>query len=199
MTAATMQPQLLPARQLVVVDAGVHHSNRGYPLVVHNPKGKLWRDHNIIKLPVVGGLIHKMNIEIFFRVFSIVYSGSGNNIEVLQIAAEACGNAHMERQVKEITIPRMLKEGAGLIDAIEASEVFTDTAITTSERRFRHRFVKTQPSRSRPTTKKKQNTKFQSILQTIDVMTALFILVVMTALIVFPRKVRFMRPPAPGM
>jgi len=93
-------------------------------------KGKLQRDKMILSLPVIGSLIHKMSIEIFFRVFSIIYSGAGNNIEVLQISAEACGNKYMEKQVKDITIPRMLKEGAGLIDSIKASNVFTETVIS---------------------------------------------------------------------
>ncbi len=163
------------------------------------PKGRLWRDRNIIKIPIVGGLIHKMNIEIFFRVFSIVYSGSGNNIEVLQIAAEACGNAHMEKQIKEVTIPRMLKEGAGLIDAVEASEVFTDTAITRLNAGSATGSVKNAAFQIASYYEKETKYKFQSILQTIDVFTALFILVVMTALIVVSSESAFMRPPAPGM
>ena len=36
----------------------------------------------------------------------------------------------MEKQIKEVAIKKMLKEGAGLIDAMKATGVFTDTAIS---------------------------------------------------------------------
>lgn len=36
----------------------------------------------------------------------------------------------MEKQIKEVAIKMMLKEGAGLIQSLEATGVFTDTAIS---------------------------------------------------------------------
>jgi len=97
---------------------------------VRTPGGRLWLDRNIIRLPVIGDLLHKTSIEIFSRVFFTLYSGSGQNIEVIRIAAEACRNKYMEKQIKEVAIKKMLKEGAGLIDAMKATGVFTDTAIS---------------------------------------------------------------------
>lgn len=94
------------------------------------PKGKIWRDQRIIKLPIIGHLIHKSSIEIYFRVFSIVYGGASDNIETIKTAAEACRNAWMEDRIKRITVPMMLKDGAGLVEAMTASEVFTRTALT---------------------------------------------------------------------
>nr|MDK2851456.1 type pilus assembly protein PilC [Candidatus Cloacimonadota bacterium] len=41
------------------------------------PKGKIWRDKRIVKIPIVGHLIHKSSIEIYFRVFGTIYGGSG--------------------------------------------------------------------------------------------------------------------------
>lgn len=94
------------------------------------PKGRIWRDKHIINLPIVGHLIHKSSIEIYFRVFGTIYSGAGDNIETIRTAAEACRNSYMEKQIKTITIPLMLKEGEGFVQAMEASGVFTKTAIT---------------------------------------------------------------------
>lgn len=94
------------------------------------PKGRVWRDRNMIKLPVIGHLIHKSSIEIYFRVFGTIYSGAGDNIETIRTAAEACRNTYMEQRIKTITIPLMLKEGEGFVQAMEASGVFTKTAIT---------------------------------------------------------------------
>lgn len=101
----------------------------GLFFMVRNPKGKLLFDKYIIRMPVMGDLLHKTSIEIFSRVFYTLYSGSGQNIEVIRVAAEACRNTYMEKQIKEQAIKRMLKEGAGLIEGLEAAGVFTKTAI----------------------------------------------------------------------
>ncbi|HDT12278.1 MAG TPA: type II secretion system F family protein [Candidatus Marinimicrobia bacterium] len=94
------------------------------------PKGKYYKDKFIIKVPVIGELIHKTSIEIFARVFYSLYSGSGENVKVIQVAAEACRNTYMEKQIKEVAIPMMLGEGKGIVEAMEGSKVFTQTAIS---------------------------------------------------------------------
>jgi type IV pilus assembly protein PilC len=94
------------------------------------PAGKIWKDKHIIKMPMIGHLIHKSSIEIFFRVFGTIYSGAGDNIETIKTAAEACRNAYMEKQIKTITIPLMLKDGEGFVPAMEAAGVFTRTSLT---------------------------------------------------------------------
>lgn len=94
------------------------------------PKGRIWRDRNLVKIPVLGPLIHKMSIEIYFRVFGTIYSGAGDNIETIRMAAEACRNAWMEDQIKRITIPLMLREGEAFVPAMEAAGVFTPSTIT---------------------------------------------------------------------
>jgi hypothetical protein len=54
----------------------------------------------------------------------------GENIDVIRMAAEACGNKFMEHQIKTIAIPMMLERGKGLTEAFEATGVFTKTAIS---------------------------------------------------------------------
>lgn len=97
---------------------------------VRTPNGKLMLDKYIIRLPIIGDLLHKTSIEIFARVFYTLYSGSGQNIEVIKVAAEACRNSYMEKQVKEVAIKMMLKDGAGLVESIDATGVFTNTALS---------------------------------------------------------------------
>jgi type IV pilus assembly protein PilC len=94
------------------------------------PKGRIWRDAHIVKLPVVGHLIHKSAIEVYFRVFGTIYAGAGDNIETIKTAAEACRNAWMEDRIKRITIPLMLSEGEALVPSMEASGVFNRTTLT---------------------------------------------------------------------
>ena len=71
-----------------------------------------------------------MSIEVYFRVFSVVYAGAGDNIETIATAAEACRNAWMEDRIKKVTIPRMLKDGEAFVPAMAAAGVFTRTALT---------------------------------------------------------------------
>lgn len=94
------------------------------------PKGRVWRDQHIIKLPLIGHLIHKSSIEIYFRVFGTIYAGAGDNIETIRTAAEACRNAWMEQQIKTVTIPMMLRDGEAFVPAMEAAGVFTKTTLT---------------------------------------------------------------------
>ncbi len=92
-------------------------------------KGKFFFHKNLIRLPVIGSLLHKLNIEIFCRVFGVLYSGSGENISVIRIAAEASNNTYMEHQIKTITIPMMVGQGEDLVKSMEASGVFTSMAL----------------------------------------------------------------------
>jgi len=92
---------------------------------VKSKKGLFIIHRYLIRMPVLGSLLHKLNIEIFCRVFAVLYSGSGDNIPVIRIAAEACGNKYMESQIKTVTIPMMVAQGAELVKAMEASQVFT--------------------------------------------------------------------------
>ncbi|MGH7454418.1 MAG: type II secretion system F family protein, partial [bacterium] len=75
----------------------------------------------MISIPVVGNMIYKTSIEVFARVFHALYSGSGENIEVIKIASEACRNLYIEKKVKEAVIPAMLREGRSLSDSMEGS------------------------------------------------------------------------------
>ncbi|MBN2279757.1 MAG: type II secretion system F family protein [Candidatus Marinimicrobia bacterium] len=93
-------------------------------------KGKIFFAKMKFKYPVIGRLIHNNAIEVFARVFQSLYSGAGANITVIRIASEASSNYYMERQIKDIAIPMMLKEGRGLVESFVATNVFTPTAIS---------------------------------------------------------------------
>lgn len=101
----------------------------GFIAFARSKKGTFWLHKNLIKIPVIGSLLHKLNIEIFCRVFSVLYSGSGDNISVIKIAAEACGNSYMEHQIRTVTVPMMVAQGADLVRSMEASGVFTQMSL----------------------------------------------------------------------
>jgi type IV pilus assembly protein PilC len=102
----------------------------GFAAWARTAQGKFYLHKYMIKVPVIGKLLHKINIEIFCRVFAILYSGAGDNLRVLRVAAEACGNKYMEYRIRNVTIPMMTAQGASLVDALKASGVFTSMAIT---------------------------------------------------------------------
>ena len=93
-------------------------------------KGKYYLDCFILKIPVLGTLLHKTSIEIFCRVFSSIYSGSGENISVIRIAAEACRNTYIEQKIKDIAIPQMLKKGKGFVESLAETGVFPNNALS---------------------------------------------------------------------
>ncbi len=97
----------------------------GIVAFVRSKQGVFWLHKYLIRIPSIGLLLHKLNIEIFCRVFAVLYSGSGDNINVIKVAAEACGNRYMEFQIKTITIPMMVAQGAELVHAMETAGVFT--------------------------------------------------------------------------
>lgn len=102
----------------------------GLIIYTRTEKGHLWKDKMVIRIPVIGELLHKTSIEIFARVFHSLYSGSGENIEVIRIASEACRNSYINHQMTTVGIPLMLGEGKGIVEAMEATGVFPRTALS---------------------------------------------------------------------
>ena len=177
---------LLPALVLPLV---------GLALFLRTEKGRYLKDRYIIKIPVIGSLLHKTSIEIFSRVFYVLYSGSGENITVIRVAAEACRNSYMERQIKEVAIPQMLKEGKGLVESLEATGVFTQTAIA--------RFRSGQESGALRSTalqlasyyEQETGYRLKNVIELINVLIALVIMVVMTALTLVSSETATITPP----
>jgi type IV pilus assembly protein PilC len=96
---------------------------------LRSEKGRLLWHRLMISLPLAGSLFYKTSIEIFARFFHALYSGAGENIEVLKLAAESCNNVYLEKKIKEQVIPVMLREGQSLTDALERFGVFPPEAI----------------------------------------------------------------------
>ena len=161
---------------------------------INTAKGKLLIDRVIIRIPIIGDLMHKTSIEIFSRVFYTLYSGSGQNIEVIRVASEACRNTYMEKQIKEVAIKKMLKDGAGLIESIEASGVFTQTAIS----RFR---LGAESGALRENAKQlaeyyeiQTTYKMQSVIDTINLFINLFIMIALIGITVVSSETAVIKP-----
>ncbi|HLF19702.1 MAG TPA: type II secretion system F family protein, partial [Bacteroidota bacterium] len=70
------------------------------------------------------------SVEIFCRVLGIVYASSGENIDAIRLAGEASGNRFLDKQIKTIAVPLMLKYGTELAHALEQTTFFPDMVIS---------------------------------------------------------------------
>ncbi|MBM4168632.1 MAG: type II secretion system F family protein [Ignavibacteria bacterium] len=161
-------------------------------------RGKFLLDKHIISIPVLGNLLHKTAIEIFCRVFYALYSGSGENIDVIKMAAEACGNKYMEHQIKTIAIPMMIQKGKGLTESFEASGVFTKTALSRFASGAETGTVKHTALQLADYYEKETTYRLKNAIEVIQIMISMIIMVVLTALTIVSSETAMVRPKTPG-
>lgn len=159
--------------------------------------GQYLKDQFIIKIPILGTLIHKTTIEIFCRVFYALYSGSGENIDALRLAAEACGNRYMEQQIKVIAIPMMLSQGKGLVESLEATKVFTKTAIARFHSGAETGTVKKSALQIANYYERETVYKLKNAVDFIQLIIAMIIMIVMTALTLVSSETATVKPKTP--
>lgn len=194
MTAATLEISYWLSDNWIYLLLGFIIPIVAFVLWARTPNGKLSIDKYLIHIPIIGDLLHKTSIEIFSRVFYTLYSGSGQNIEVIRVAAEACRNKYMEKQIKEVAIKKMLKDGAGLIESMEATGVFTQTAIS----RFR---LGAESGALRDNAKQlaeyyeiQTTYKMQSVIDTINLFINLFIMIALISITIVSSEAAVIKP-----
>ena len=194
MTAATLELSYWLSDNWVLIVASFLVPISAFIYYIKTPQGELMKDKYIIHIPVVGDLLHKTSIEIFARVFFTLYSGSGQNIEGIKGAAEAWRNKYMEKQIKDVAIKRMLKDGAGLIESMEATGVFTNTALS----RFR---LGAESGALRENAKQlaeyyeiQTTYKMQSVIDVINLFINLFIMVALIAITIVSSESAIIQP-----
>ncbi len=163
------------------------------------PKGKRFFDKFMLKIPVIGNLIHKTTIEVFCRVFYTLYSGSAESIEPIRIASEATDNKYFEEKIKTIAIPLMLKKGTGITDAFEATGIFTDTALSRFHSGEETGTIKNTALQLANYYESETVYKLKNIIELIQVVIAMVIMIVMILLTVVSAETATVRPKTPGM
>ncbi len=161
-------------------------------------KGQFMLDQYMLKVPVVGALFHKTAIEIFCRVFYALYSGSGENIEVIRMASEACGNKYMDQRIRTIAIPLMLEKGKSLTEAFQASGVFTETAISRLSSGAETGTVKNTAIQLAEYYEKETTYRLANVVQLIELSVQMVIMIVLTALTLVSSETATVKPKAPG-
>lgn len=162
-------------------------------------KGRLLFDEYILKLPVIGSLVHKTLIEVFCRVFYTLYHGSAESIEPIRIAAEATGNKYFEERIKNIAIPLMLKKGVGVTDAFEASGVFTETAISRIHSGEESGTIKNTALQLANYYESETVFRLKNLIEIIQVTIAMIIMIIMIALTLVSAETATVRPKTPGV
>lgn len=162
-------------------------------------KGRMVLDRYIWRVPVVGALLHKQSIEIFCRVFYALYSGAGENIDVIRMASEACGNKYMEKRIKDIAIPMMIQKGAGITEAFEATGVFTRTAIARFHSGAETGTVKNTAQQLAEYYEKETTYKMRNAIDYIQLMISMVIMIVLTALTIVSSETATIRPKNPAV
>ena len=171
----------------------------GLIVFMRTEQGQFYRDKYMIKVPVLGQLFHKTAIEIFCRVFYSLYSGAGENIEVIRMSAEACGNKYMEHQIKTVAIPLMLERGRGLTEAFEATGVFTKTAISRFSSGAETGTVKTTALQLADYYEKETTYRLKNAVEAISLFVNMVIMVVLTALTLVSSETATVKPESPHM
>ncbi len=194
MTQATLDMSDFFQSNLLIITAIIFGPILFISYMVTTPRGKVWFDKVIINVPVIGELLHKTSIEIFSRVFYTLYTGSGENVDVIKIAASACRNKYMEERIKDISIPMMLKDGKGLVESIESANIFPVTAIS----RFR---LGSESGSLRDNAKQladyyelQTSYKMETTIATINVVISIFIMIVMVAITVVSGETAVLSP-----
>lgn len=197
MTKATLQLSDFLVNNMVMIFLVSILSAAGIIYYFQTPQGKFLKDRFIIKIPVIGSLVHRTTIEIFCRVFYALYSGSGENVDAIKLASEACGNRYFEQQIKNITIPMMLSKGKGLVESLEASGVFTKTALSRFNSGAETGTVKKSALQIANYYEKETVYKLKNVVDFVQLGIAMIIMVVMTALTLVSSETALVKPKSP--
>lgn len=166
----------------------------GLMMYFRTPKGEVVKDKMIIKMPVMGDLLHKTSIEIFSRVFYTLYSGSGQNVEVIKVAAEACRNKYMEKQIKDVAIKGMLQDGKGLVESLESTGVFTKTALSRFRLGAESGAIRENAKQLAEYYEIQTTYKMESVINMISLFVNLFIMVALVGITVVSSETAVIQP-----
>ncbi len=126
LTASTLKvSEFLQAHMTFILVGSVLLIGGIYAYIL-SPKGKYQFHRYVIRVPYIGKILQNTSAEIFCRVLGILYTSAGENIESIQLAAEASGNSYLSAQIKTVAIPMMLKYGTELSSALEATNFFPE-------------------------------------------------------------------------
>jgi type IV pilus assembly protein PilC len=170
----------------------------GIVIYFRTENGRVAWHRLMISIPVVGNMIYKTSIEVFARIFHALYSGSGENIEVIKIASEACRNTYIEKMVKEAVIPSMLREGKSLSDSMEGSGIFPKNVIYTLRSGEESGTLRESMLRLANFYEKETTHKMARVVDLINLIVSIFVSILIVVITLVSSEVGFVSPPQGG-
>jgi len=159
-------------------------------------KGRVTWARSVTKIPVIGKLIYRGSVEVFARVFHTLYSGSGENVEAIKIAAESCGNAFIEQRIKERVIPSMLRDGKSLSATLSAANVFPPNAVQTLKSGEESGSLRDSILRLANFYEKDAKHKMQRVVDIISLIITIFVSLLIVGITILSTEIGFVSPPA---
>lgn len=199
MTAFTLElSEFLQDNILIIIALIVLPIIAGYYTYRH-PKGRIWFDKQLLRLPLIGDILHKTYIEIFCRIFYTLYSGSAVSITPIKIAAEAQGNKYIEDRLKTIALPIMMKKGVGISEALLATGIFPETAISKFKQGEETGSIKKTTLQLANYYESDSVYRLKNLIEWIQIVIAFYILVVMILLTLVSAETAVIKPPKHGV
>ncbi len=91
------------------------------------PKGRMWLDETLLKIPIVGQFLQKVIIARFARLFYTMNRTGINITESLKIIQKSLGNTVYNKEIELIT--ENIVKGESIADAIRKSRYFPDLLV----------------------------------------------------------------------
>jgi type IV pilus assembly protein PilC len=167
--------------------------------IYHNPRGRVWFDKQLLSLPFIGDILHKTYIEIFCRIFYTLYSGSAVSVAPIKIAAEALGNKYIEERIKNVALPIMMKKGVGISDALIATGVFPETAISKFRQGEETGNIKKSALQLANYYESDTVYRLKNFIEWVQIAIAVYILIVMIFLTLVSAETAVVNPMQPGV
>ena len=130
LTEATLQFSAFVQANIVWIVVLSLLATIGFYVYILSPTGRMAFHRFVIRIPYMGRILRNTSVEIFCRVLGIVYASSGENIDAIRLAGEASGNRYLDKQVKSVAVPLMLKYGTELAHALEQTNFFPDMVVS---------------------------------------------------------------------
>jgi type IV pilus assembly protein PilC len=89
--------------------------------------GRLALDRIRLRIPLVGGILHRFAATRFVRTLATLLAGGIPAVAAIGIAGRAVGNLVFERAL--LDVERQVREGTGLWQALDDTHLFSDIAI----------------------------------------------------------------------
>ena len=123
----------LPTRMLIAtskflqhdlhfISLGVFLAYIGFKRFIKTPKGRLWWDEQILKIPVFGDLMMKNALSRFSKMFETLNRSGLPILQTLEIVAETVGNEKIGQEVRKISDG--VQRGEGIARPMRRSKIF---------------------------------------------------------------------------